>query len=173
MARRVLEVSLSTDSVGKAARFLEDYAKSLEGKARRTATELARMGAENAKETYDSFDKPYGTNALAESIDHEKTAKGARVVAKSDHAAFFEFGTGVVGQEHPYPFRNDASAGWNAGASIGGDGHFTAPNGQDAWFIPGTKGFFTSGMPSRPFMAPAALWMRANLMKVARKEFDK
>lgn len=171
MARKVLEVRLSADSLGEAAKYLEAYAKSLDGKARRTAIELARMGARNAEETYDSYEKPYETNELLESIDHERTPHGARVVAKSDHAAFFEFGTGVVGQENPYPFQNEASAGWNAGASIGGDGHFTAPNGLDAWYVPGFKGLFTSGMPSRPFMAPAALYMRANLMKVARKEF--
>lgn len=162
-----IELTLDPESVGKAQKALKAYAKKVRSGSERTCSILADIGRESAQQTYDSYPKSHSTGELGSSITVEKTAGGAMVVADCYHADFFEFGTGVVGQDNPYPHPNDASRSYEVGEKVGGPGHFTH-DGKDAWMYGST---ITSGMPSRPFMAPAALVMRASVEKAAKEAF--
>ena len=168
-----LDIELSSSSIDKALKQLNAYINDLPRKDEEIEFALCEEGVENAVQNIEMFDPPLGdwsTGELAESIHTEKTADGHDVVAGTDHAKFVEFGTGVKGLKNGYPYSNDAYAGWNTGETIEGEGHFEY-HGMDAWSP--FSGLITSGMPSRPYMAPAALYMRSMVSQVAKEVFSR
>ena len=78
------------------------------------------------------------------------------MVAGTDHAAFVEFGTGIVGKQSPYPYQLPEGVDWQyaSGKTIR-----QLADGRYGWFYPADDGkwYFTEGMPSRPFMYMTAI----------------
>lgn len=109
-------------------------------------------------------------SGISHSVKVNKNSVVGKVVCKSDHAAFVEFGTGVVGASVPYPeematdkegkayVRNvpsqskDATGGW----------HYYK---DGAWH-------YTHGMKPRPFMFNTAKYMENVAPKIARRIVD-
>ena len=93
-------------SIQAAVKALRDYENSLEYKCRLLAETLAEKGVEIARVQIADLDAIF-TSELLQSIHSEYigSVKGGgvwAVVAGTDHAAFVEFGTGVVGKQSPY-----------------------------------------------------------------------
>ena len=93
------------------------------------------------------------------------------VKVSSDHAAFVEFGTGVVGQNSPH--KNGeylARAAWDyaSGSKI-----FTTKDGKVGWIYPTKDGKFrfTEGMESRPFMYQTALELQSKFPEIVKEVF--
>lgn len=88
---------------------------------------------------------PEDSGDLRASITHKTVTEGQKVIgtitAGTDHAAFVEFGTGIVGSWNPHPYGN---IGWEYDVN----GH-----GYQGWVYPKNNRFYhTLGQKSNPFM---------------------
>lgn len=112
------------------------------------------------------------TGALANSIDHyyDAATRTGFIRCNADYGMFVEFGTGVLGKEHPYPGEAMAAVGYQYG---GGTTYVQTEDGRVGWFFPGDDGkwYFTEGQPSRPFMYNTAQLLRRQVMPIARQVF--
>lgn len=79
----------------------------------------------------------------------------------ADYAKFVEFGTGIVGENNPYP-DEDVDWEYNVGDKIQPDGH---------WVYKDRNGKFgiTSGQPSRPIMYLTSQWAKTQVTRTFRK----
>lgn len=105
-----------TKSIQAAVKAIKDYENSLEYKSRLLAETLAEKGIEIARVQIADLDAIF-TSELLQSIHAEYvgSVKGGgvwAVVAGTDHAAFVEFGTGVVGKQSPYPYQLPEGVDW-------------------------------------------------------------
>lgn len=148
-----IEVELSAKSVSDAVDALRAYADNLVRAADECAGMLADYGVEAARKGVKDGDPWLSRNPgeLRESIHAERNGDGSYTVATAcDHAAFVEFGTGVVGQRSGY--WGELPAGWdyNSGSCIDEDGYW--------WFLSadGKTRVWTQGQPGRGYMAAAA-----------------
>ena len=161
-------------SIQAAVKALRDYENSLEYKCRLLAETLAEKGVEIARVQIADLDAIF-TSELLQSIHSEYigSVKGGgvwAVVAGTDHAAFVEFGTGVVGKQSPYPYQLPEGVDWQyaSGKTIR-----QLADGRYGWFYQDDNGdwWFTEGMPSRPFMYLTANELRQIVTQTAKEVF--
>ena len=161
-------------SIQAAVNALRDYENSLEYKCRLLAETLAEKGVEIARMQIVDLDAIF-TSELLQSIHSEYigSVKGGgvwAVVAGTDHAAFVEFGTGVVGKQSPYPYQLPEGVDWQyaSGKTIR-----QLADGRYGWFYQDDNGdwWFTEGMPSRPFMYQTGMDLRMRIESAAREVF--
>lgn len=177
---------LSQSSIQNAIKQLRDYQNSLTYKCQMVAQKLAEKGVEIARVQIADLDAVF-TSELLSSIHSEyegSTKSGGvwAVVAGTDHAMFVEFGTGIVGQEHPYPGEFPDGVTWDYASgktirqamqdiSINGDAFVKA--GEYYWTYIGDDGklHITKGMPSRPFMYYTSLQLMKLVEKTVKEVF--
>lgn len=177
---------LSQSSIQNAIKQLRDYQNSLTYKCQMVAQKLAEKGVEIARVQIADLDAVF-TSELISSIhsEYEGSTKGGgvwAVVAGSSHAAFVEMGTGIVGQEHPYPGEFPDGVTWDYASgktirqatqdiSINGDTFVKA--GEYYWTYIGDDGklHITKGMPSRPFMYYTSLQLMKLVEKTVKEVF--
>lgn len=170
-----IELNLFDDkSIQNAIKALRDYENSLTYKCRLIAEKLAEKGVEVARVQIANLDAIF-TSELIQSVHSEYVGlvKGGgiwAVVAGTDHAAFVEFGTGIVGQQSPYKGELPEGVTWQyaSGKTIR-----QLADGRYGWFYPDDEGnwYFTEGMPSRPFMYNTAMELRSIVTETAREVF--
>lgn len=170
-----IELNLFSDkSIQNAIKALRAYENSLTYKCRLLAEKLAEKGVEVARVQIADLDAIF-TSELIQSIHSEYvgSVKGGgiwAVVAGTDHAAFVEFGTGIVGQQSPYEGKLPEGVTWQyaSGKTIR-----QLADGRYGWFYPDDEGnwYFTEGMPSRPFMYNTAMELRRIVTETAREVF--
>lgn len=156
-----LTATLSTSSLERLEADLRAYAARVGTAAGETAVELGGIAAEAARKALSGTE---GTGDLASSISVVPTAKGADVVAASDHAAFVEFGTGI-GMESGNALDLAAAAG--GGYYIDEKGR-----GDAGWAFPSKRdgGFYTThGQDGKGYMAEGAEEARRRVVETARK----
>lgn len=171
--KKVLKVDLSVSSIRQLQKELEKYRDSLEYKARLLTETLAERGVEIARVRVASLDAVF-TGELISSIhsEYKGSQKGGAVfavVADSDHAAFVEFGTGLIGKESPYPYELPEGVSWQhaSGKTIR-----QLTDGRYGWFYPKDgRWYFTEGMPSRPFMHETSMEIMRMVEKTAKEIF--
>lgn len=170
-----IELNIFNDkSIQNAIKAIRDYENSLTYKCRLMAEKLAENGVEVARIQIADLDAIF-TSELIQSIQSEYvgSVKGGgiwAVVAGTDHAAFVEFGTGIVGQQSPYKGKLPEGVTWQyaSGKTIR-----QLADGRYGWFYPADDGnwYFTEGMPSRPFMYNTAIELRSIVTETAREVF--
>lgn len=174
MAKTININLFDTKSIQAAVKTLRDYENSLEYKCMLLAETLAEKGVEIARVQIAALDAIF-TSELLQSIHSEYVGavKGGgvwAVVAGTDHAAFVEFGTGVVGKQSPYPYQLPEGVDWQyaSGKTIR-----QLADGRYGWFYPADDGrwYFTEGMPSRPFMYLTAIELRDIVLQTAKVVF--
>lgn len=137
-----IEMTLNRDSIQSAINMIHD----LQGNLADALAELARILTEDRgkriAQMYIAQFPAIDTGALHDSINGEyiKSAHYGVVATGVMYAAFVEFGTGIVGEENPYP----GDAGW----AYDVNGH-----GEAGWYYYSDSGWHhIRGMPARPFM---------------------
>lgn len=173
MAKKVISMTLSQKSIQNAIQEIRRYQNSLEYKCRLLAEKLSEKGVEIAQTYVASLDAIF-TYELNSSIhaEHIKDVQGGgiyAVVAGTDHALFVEFGTGIVGQESPYPGELSDGVTWEyaSGKTIR-----QLADGRYGWFYnKDGQWYFTEGMPSRPFMYYTAIELRKIILETAKEVF--
>jgi hypothetical protein len=158
MAKKIT-LTLDTKSIDNAIKELQGYKVELSDKANRLIQKLIDVGVEVAKQEVmllGAFD----SGELAGSIDGLMYTDGTHGIIFTDcgHAAFVEFGTGVVGAGSPHPtmpwqydVNNHGEAGWV---------YYNEKTGKFGW---------TKGMPSRPFMYNTAKHLQDELERIAKE----
>jgi hypothetical protein len=168
-----ITVDLNKDSsIKKAIKELKRYRKDVEKKSRLLVQRLTDEGADIARVKIVNMGA-YATGELLSGVDgyFSPSLNVGFVRVTSDHVAFVEFGTGVVGQNSPHKngeYLSKASWSYASGAKI-----FTTQNGRIGWIYPTDDGGyrFTEGMASRPFMYETALELQNNFQRIAKEVF--
>ena len=160
------------DSVKKAIKDLEKYRKNLEKNTRLLVQRLTDMGAELVRVKIVSMGAYYSGELLSGvSGYYSPTLNAGFVKVASDHVAFVEFGTGVIGKSNPHQngeYLAKASWSYASGTKI-----FTTQDGRVGWIYPTDDGGFrfTEGMKSRPFMYETALNLQREFPRIAKEVF--
>lgn len=159
-----IPLELSARSVAEAVRAVDGYAGSLAPKCRTLCKRLAEAGVEAAV-----ADVRKDTGELAAGIHVEEFGDSSYlVVSDGDHAAFVEFGTGVVGRG-TYPGELPAEWGYDERRT---------PSAHDEkdptrWYYRDREGAVrsTRGQTANAYMAGASDQMRARALAIAREVF--
>lgn len=159
-------------SLGKAIRKMRAYKRRVEKKTSFLVQKLTDCGAEIVRVKIVDLGAYYSGELLSGvSGYYSPTLNAGFVKVASDHVAFVEFGTGVVGQNSPH--KNGeylAKVAWSyaSGAKI-----FTTKNGRVGWIYPTDDGGFrfTEGMKARPFMYETALELQSKFPGIAKEVF--
>ena len=165
---------LDPKSIDKAIKELNKYKKEVENKTVALAQRLTDLGANLVRVKIVEMGA-YATGELLSGVEgyFSPTLNAGFIRVTSDHVAFVEFGTGVVGQQHPHKngeYLSLASWGYATGSKI-----FTTKDGRIGWIYPTDDGGFrfTEGMQSRPFMYETALELERQYAKVAKEVFGR
>lgn len=157
-----------------AIRRLNAYKLEVETKTRELAQRLTDLGADIVRMKIVEMGAYYSGDLLSGVEGYYSPALNAGFIrVTSDHVAFVEFGTGVVGQQNPHTngeYLSKASWGYATGSKI-----FTTKDGRVGWIYPTDDGGFrfTEGMESRPFMYETALELERQYMQIAKEVFAK
>lgn len=161
-------------SIDKAIKELNAYKKEVETKTRELAQRLTDLGADIVRMKIVEMGAYYSGDLLSGVEGYYSPALNAGFIrVTSDHVAFVEFGTGIVGQQNPHTngeYLSKASWGYATGSKI-----FTTKDGRVGWIYPTDDGGFrfTEGMESRPFMYETALELERQYMQIAKEVFAK
>ena len=167
-------VDLNKDNgIKNAIKELKQYKKDVEAKTRLLVQRLTDEGADIVRVKIVNLGAYYSGELLS-GVDgyYSPSLNVGFVRVTSDHAAFVEFGTGVVGQNNPHKngeYLSKASWSYASGAKI-----FTTKDGKVGWIYPTDDGGyrFTEGMASRPFMYETALELQSNFRRIAKEVFS-
>ena len=170
---KTISVNLNADnSIKNAVKELKQYKKDVEAKTRLLVQRLTDEGAELVRVKIVNMGAYYSGELLS-GVDgyYSPSLNAGFVRVTSDHAAFVEFGTGVVGQNNPHKngeYLSKASWSYASGTKI-----FTTKDGRVGWIYPTDDGGFrfTEGMKSRPFMYETALELQNNFQRIAKEVF--
>ena len=168
-----IAVKLDPQGVADAIKEIRQYQKDVENKVRLLIQRLTDLGAEIARIKIVSMGAYYSGELLS-GVDgyYSPTLNVGFVRVTSDHVAFVEFGTGVVGQNNPHKNGEYLSiAAWQYAV---GPKIFTTKDGRVGWIYPTDDGGFrfTEGMKSRPFMYETALELQKNFPNIVKAVFS-
>ena len=164
MAKKVIKIGLSVDSIDNAIKELKAYRDSIEIKKRSLLKALGEIGVREASVRFTTaiYD---GTNDSSVSL--EATTQGYAIVARGNAVAFIEFGAGVYHNPgEPYP--NPRPSG------IVGIGEYGKGRGKrQAWGFKDDSGelVITHGNPAAMPMWYASEEMRSKILKIAQEVF--
>ena len=160
------------NSIRNAIEKLKRYKKKVETNTRLLVQRLTDEGANIARIKIVNMGA-YATGELLSGVDgyFSPSLNAGFVRVTSDHVAFVEFGTGVVGRANPHKngeYLSKAAWSYASGAKI-----FTTKNGKIGWIYPTDDGGFrfTEGMPSRPFMYETAVELQSKFKQTAKEVF--
>lgn len=170
---KTITVRLDPNSIADAIKELEEYKKEAERRARLLVQTLTNLGADTARVKIVEMGAYYSGELLS-GVDgyYSPILNAGFVKVSSDHAAFVEFGTGVVGRENSHTngeYLSKAAWSYASGAKI-----FTTKDGRVGWIYPTDDGGFrfTEGMRSRPFMYETALALQREFPRIAKEVFS-
>lgn len=146
-------------SIDNALKQLAEYKKKVDSAPAKLTKSLVDKGVQLAQENVSDMGA-IDSWALQSSIHAETNGATGAVVADAGHAAFVEFGTGVVGASDPHP--NPGLAGWKYDVN---------EHGEKGWWYPGKDGklHWTKGMASRPFMYDTSIQIRDYVEPMAKE----
>ena len=170
---KTISVKLDPQSVADAIKELEEYKKEVERRSKLLVQTLTVLGVEIVRVKIVGMGVYYSGELLSGVDGYFSPILNAGFVkVSSDHVAFVEFGTGVVGQASPHTngeYLSKAAWSYASGAKI-----FTTKDGRVGWIYPTDDGGFrfTEGMQSRPFMYETALELQREFPRIARAVFS-
>ena len=170
---KTITVNLNENgSIKNAIKDLKKYRKNLEKNTRLLVQKLTDLGAKVVRVKIVSMGAYYSGELLSGAMGYySPTLNAGFVKVASDHVAFVEFGTGVVGQNNSHQngeYLAKASWSYASGTKI-----FTTKDGKVGWIYPTDDGGFrfTEGMKSRPFMYETALELQREFPRIAKEVF--
>ena len=169
---RTIQITLDPSSIAKAIKELNQYQKDVENKVRQLIQRLVDLGANVARVKIVEMGAYYSGELLSGVGGYfSPLLNSGWVKVTNNHAAFVEFGTGVVGLANPHKngeYLSKASWAYATGRTI-----FTTKDGRTGWYYPTDNGEyrFTEGMKSRPFMYETALELQRTFPKLAMEVF--
>ena len=168
-----IQARLDPNSIANAIEEIRQYQQEVERKARLLVQKLTDYGADIARIKIVGMGA-FATGELLSGVDgyYSPALNAGFVRVASDHVAFVEFGTGVVGKASPHrngEYLAKAAWGYATGSKI-----FTTKDGKVGWIYPTDDGSFrfTEGMKSRPFMHETAIELAQVFDSIAVEVFS-
>lgn len=164
--RRRVRVGLSPASVGEAVEELRSYRSGLSGRLEELLRRLGEAGLSTAVAVV-----PVDTGDLVSSIRLERRGQhDYLLVADSGHAAFVEFGTGVVGQG---TYAGNLPGAWSYDERRTPAAH--DPADPTRWYYYDSDGSLrsTRGQAGSGYMLAASEEMRQRALSIAREVFGR
>ena len=164
MAKKVIKMSLSVESIDNAMKELWEYQYSLNAKKNKILEELANIGVQEASVRFTTamYDGVNDSSVTLDTVDN-----GYCIRAEGKAVAFIEFGAGVYhNPSEPYP--NPRPSG------IVGIGEYGKGRGKrQAWGFRDESGelVITHGNPAAMPMWYASEEMRSKILKIAQEVF--
>lgn len=161
---KIIQMSLSTKSLGKGLKELKAYRDALERMEKQLLEELANIGVREASVRFTTaiYDGVNDSDVTLETIEN-----GYQIVAEGKAVAFIEFGAGVYhNPTEPYPNKRPDG--------IVGIGEYGKGYGKrQAWGFLDDSGelVITHGNPAAMPMWYASEEMRNSILKIARRVF--
>ena len=146
--------------------WLEDYSRNILKKGKLTQDKLVLLSNLLSPKIKISEYPAVDTGELLNSMKAEAgdvIQAGSKWIVFTDcpHAAYVEFGTGIVGERDPHP--DTSLVGWRYDINEHGEaGWHYYKNGEWHW---------TKGMQSRPFMYETGRDLRMKVSKIAKEVF--
>ena len=172
--KTVIKIDLnSSGSIENGIKELKAYKQRIQDRTSLLVQKLTDYGAEIARIKIVNMGAFYSGELLSGvSGYYSPTLNAGFVKVSSDHVAFVEFGTGVVGQNNSHKngeYLSKAAWSYASGAKI-----FTTQDGRVGWIYPTDDGGFrfTEGMESRPFMYETALELEHSFTRIAKEVFS-
>lgn len=169
-----IKVNLNeADGIKNAINELKRYKRRVEENTRLLVQKLTDEGADIARIKIVNMGAYYSGELFSGVSGYYSPSLNAGAVkVASDHVAFVEFGTGIVGQNSPHKngeYLSKASWSYASGTKI-----FTTQDGRVGWIYPTDDGGyrFTEGMPSRPFMYETAIELESKFKGLAKEVFS-
>lgn len=160
-----VSLGLSRESVRAAIDQLERYSTDIDRRLDRLCRELVELGCEVAVRNV-----PVDTGDLKSDIRTERRGEAAYlVIVTNDHAAFVEFGTGVVGQG---TYEGQLPASWGYDERRTPEAH--DPIDPTIWYYRDPADgevHWTRGRRAAHYMLRADEAMRARALELAREAF--
>ena len=161
---KIIQMSLSTKSLGKGLKELKAYRDSLERMEKQLLEELANIGVREASVRFTTaiYDGMNDSDVTLETIEN-----GYQIVAEGKAVAFIEFGAGVYhNPTEPYPNKRPDGI---VGIGEYGNGYGK----RQAWGFRDDSGelVITHGNPAAMPMWYASEEMRNSILKIARRVF--
>ncbi len=162
-----ISFGLSVSEINNAVKELRQYQAEVNRKCQFLAQRLAEHGVFLAQLKIAEYDAIY-TAELLNSIKYERGAviqSGASWIIYTDcpHAAWVEFGTGIVGSQNPHP--DTSLVNWRYDVNSHGEAGWFYFNSIDG------KWHWTKGMQSRPFMFETGQELHKLVSKIAKEVF--
>jgi hypothetical protein len=162
-----ISFGLSVSEINRAVKELRQYQAEINYKCQKLAEKLAEEGVFIARLKIAEYDAVY-TSELLQSIKSEYggvVQNGATWIVYTDcpHAAWVEFGTGIVGSQSPHP--DTSLVNWRYDVNEHGEAGWFYFNSTDG------KWHWTKGMISRPFMFETGQELHKLVSKVAKEVF--
>jgi hypothetical protein len=188
VAKKIFTIGLSVKEIKKLKKDLINYRDNeLPRKLEEFCRRLSYKGVEIAKSKVVSMNAQF-TGELLASIRSQYEGKIGDtvvfcIVTDSEHAAFVEFGTGQMGQEHPYVGTLPSIWKYNSGGHIQQATEDIYVSGYSSPYIQAGDYFWvyvgeqdgklhiSKGMPSRPFMYETAIDLYSIAIATAREVF--
>jgi hypothetical protein len=171
---KTITVDLNKEnSIKNAIKELKQYKRDVENKTRLLVQRLTDEGASIARVKIVNMGAYYSGELLSGVNGYYSPSLNAGFVkVASDHVAFVEFGTGVIGKNSPHKngeYLSKAAWSYASGTKI-----FTTKDGRVGWIYPTDDGGFrfTEGMESRPFMYETALELQSKCEQMAKEVFS-
>lgn len=160
---KTISVELSTESINKAIKEVQEYKAWVLRKESELRTKLAERGAEVARIQFAGA-KYDGVNDVTVRVD--STGSVAVIYAEGSAVAFIEFGSGArYGYGHPYADTHGLGPGTYSDGPEG-KGHWNNPNG---WYY--EHGKKTYGNPPAMAMFDAVQAILGDLTTIVREVF--
>lgn len=167
------KIRVSIGEIGKAAKEIERLRNQIEVRTREFLTKLLQAGVAIASaKIYEMSAIEAGE--LDSSICYLISSDGKHGIVRADsrHAAYVEFGTGVLGQNNPHPtmpwaydVNGHGNSGWWYPCSPESPNPIKWQAEDGSWWA------WTKGMPSRPFMFETAKELSEQCKETAQEEF--
>lgn len=154
-----ITAQLGARSLNKALKQLDRYQQKVDSAPGKIVHKLTEEGVSMAQQNAIAMDA-IDTGDMIDRIDSEYRGDAGYVVSSSDHAAFVEFGTGVVGSSSPHPLA--APNGWQYDVN---------EHGEAGWWYYDRYGNsrWTAGMASRPYMQDTGSMLKNRVVDVAKQ----
>lgn len=171
-----MQLKLNTKDIDKAIKEIQGRKRMLDWRIAEAQEALSELAVSIAREKCLSYAKH--NHELADSIKASTYYKDGkfttRITAGADSAAFFEFGTGIMGEKKNHPTAN--RRGWDYGPAW-----YTKADGKDMEADYGWKPhvnedgsvyYFTTGQPAKPFMYETLQELRMEYPRIMREVFS-
>ena len=158
------KISLNISDIEKTIKDLKKIEKDIDKAVNDSLEEIIQEAVEYCKQQSGNFEAD---------TYYVKTDKGYRIVQEGYGVIYVEFGTGVVGDEHPHNPMHEQMGLLPHNAMK--EHKFIAPDGREAWFYPKGDGTFgiTSGQPARMQMYKTAKWLEERLGRKVKYDIER